>query len=580
MNFNLISPKSSPDDFVINFKDPIKIRPNSKVSLNFLELKRKGVVILDKDNTIQFISSKVLPTHLPSAPATANDLNFTAQIPLGVYTFEELQTEIETAINFAIPDKFKQDEGGNSPDRYTSGFDDPLFGDPSLMNDSVIGLRTGVTDFSGFVHDGTDKKDAATTTSGGETVAYTTTNNNGVYDNYAMADTNFDHYRADNSSGQANAAAISFENDSIALVESINTIQNQVGHIGFALAGFSYTEGIAPAPTRINGNTIVTDAAGIPKTFLFFEFQNATDSFIIYNATRQSDGNEISTWTDQNVEIGAMKVIHRVPMSTTFDTSDKIKIGFKMFLEKSTEDSPEYRYQVYNLQGGGGSGVLLYDSHLNRRNLPFKLSIGDSTTYDNDKALESQIPFTFMAFAQNADQGWAKFDYAKLDQSATTDLSLIREYTMTISDELATALNAPNDGVITPLYPNGDNNTAIMLRTDMDINWKSRNYSVFINLPCNNYKNKEDSRDGGFKKSILANVPAPFTTGAVIANQGGDTGQVVSIYQPYTPIVSELKNNEINTNVIGIKIVDMVDEKPATHLTRSIINFTIHDGEN
>ena len=86
--------------------------------------------------------------------------------------------------------------------------------------------------------------------------------------------------------------------------------------------------------------------------------------------------------------------------------------------------------------------------------------------------------------------------------------------------------------------------------------------------------------DGGFKKSILANVPAHFTTGAVIANQGGDTGQVVSIYQPYTPIVSELKNNEINTNTIGIKIVDMLDEKPAVHLTRSIVNFTIHDGEN
>ena len=57
--------------------------------------------------------------------------------------------------------------------------------------------------------------------------------------------------------------------------------------------------------------------------------------------------------------------------------------------------------------------------------------------------------------------------------------------------------------------------------------------------------------------------PAPFTTGAVIANEGGDTGQVISIYQPYTPITSSLKNNKIQTNIIGIKIVDMLDETPA-----------------
>ena len=85
----------------------------------------------------------------------------------------------------------------------------------------------------------------------------------------------------------------------------------------------------------------------------------------------------------------------------------------------------------------------------------------------------------------------------------------------------------------------------------------------------------ENENKGGFKKSILANLPSPFTTGSIIANSGTDVGKVISIYQPYQPIVSDLENNEITTNSIEIKIVDMKDETLATHLLSSILNFTI-----
>ena len=43
MNFNLISPATNGNDFTINFKDPIKIGENSKLQLNWVELKRKEV---------------------------------------------------------------------------------------------------------------------------------------------------------------------------------------------------------------------------------------------------------------------------------------------------------------------------------------------------------------------------------------------------------------------------------------------------------------------------------------------------------------------------------------------------------
>jgi hypothetical protein len=41
--------------------------------------------------------------------------------------------------------------------------------------------------------------------------------------------------------------------------------------------------------------------------------------------------------------------------------------------------------------------------------------------------------------------------------------------------------------------------------------------------------------------------------------------------------VSFLNNNEIQTNNLSIKIVDMLDEKPATEVIRSIVNFTIEE---
>ena len=77
--------------------------------------------------------------------------------------------------------------------------------------------------------------------------------------------------------------------------------------------------------------------------------------------------------------------------------------------------------------------------------------------------------------------------------------------------------------------------------------------------------------------NILGNIPAPFTTGAINTQEGGDTGNVISTYQPYNPIVSDLKNNEIQTNTLEIKIVDMLTEKPATEINRSIVNFTIKE---
>jgi hypothetical protein len=179
--------------------------------------------------------------------------------------------------------------------------------------------------------------------------------------------------------------------------------------------------------------------------------------------------------------------------------------------------------------------------------------------------------------ATNADEGWAQVTFAEFDKTTdNTDaepLSIIRDYQINLDEALAKIFSAGlvNNG----LNPNGCQGVATTIDTTMDVNWKSQNYSIFINLPTNNYKNVKEKKDGGFKKSILGNIPAPFTTGAVNTLVGGDTGNVISTYQPYQPIISDLKNNEIQTNSIEIKIVDMLTERPATEINRSIVNFTI-----
>ena len=93
-------------------------------------------------------------------------------------------------------------------------------------------------------------------------------------------------------------------------------------------------------------------------------------------------------------------------------------------------------------------------------------------------------------------------------------------------------------------------------------------------LPIKNYKNKDKASDGGFAKTVLANLPAPFSTGTLIDNSN-TLGNRITIYEPHQEIISNLDNNELSINSFDVKIVELGDETPATELTKSSINFTI-----
>lgn len=577
MNFNLISPDNKASQFRVNFRDPIKIKPNSKMELNWVELKRKGEIILNEDQKVDIIADNNLPDRIPALPNTENTVIFSGKISAGNYTFSELQKAFQDLLNSFVTST----AGEKISQTYISARPESNLTVGS-QNEAEFGfIRAPPVLEQGDFSTVTNKHDAQNATTGGDRAIYTTHNTSGTYDNYANFEYHFDVFRAD-CGGTPEAQDGDLDNNGLAFIESFNIIDNQTGKIGFGITGLEYTDGIGGTPpTRTTGDNPPVLKNGVPANFIWVEFGENDGELIIYMAENAA-GQEVKDWTNQNQEITNMKEIERMPMATSFDTGERVKVIFEMGMKNVDTISPEFVFRLYNNQDtAAGTPILLYDSNKENRNLPFKLCIGQGITYDNATAINSQIPFGIQASVTDQNQGWRVFDFSALKKNEegnddATPLTIMRIYNLFVGSELATILGS-NTGVWRDLFPNACQDKATLVTAPLDFNWRGQNYSIFVNLPANNYKNVKEAKDGGFKKSILANIPSPFTTGSVIAQEGADSGQVVSIYQPYTPIVSSLENNEISTNILEVKIVDMGSEQLASELTSSIVNFTIRD---
>jgi len=247
MNFNLISPSGNGNDYTINFRDPITIGKNSKIITNWIELKRNADIVLERSATIDIVSTKCLPTHIPATPATENTIALRIVIPNDTYEFSSFQKYLEDRINEEIV----------ANDRLTPRYqaanvenDNSGTGSKVLDNDGVLGVVLNTTRLSASVgnYDVNHAHDDEQTTSGGDAVAYTTANNNGVFDNYALTEDKFDFFRANCPKDQSSQ-------NSFCLIQSISNIEDQTGKIMFGLYGTEYANGIGGAPpARTNGN--------------------------------------------------------------------------------------------------------------------------------------------------------------------------------------------------------------------------------------------------------------------------------------------------------------------------------------
>jgi len=201
----------------------------------------------------------------------------------------------------------------------------------------------------------------------------------------------------------------------------------------------------------------------------------------------------------------------------------------------------------------------------------------------------SQQPFNAVAFSDVQNTGWGEIhmpSYTKVDAKPITFLSA---YQFQGTDEVSSELNIPTatDVADIPsaeqLYydPNTNDvsNPHLLHLTDFNLDWRNQSYSILIEeLPLHNYKNTEKQRSGGFKKNILANVPAPFSNGLTFKTSGGGTlgnQRITSTYQPNFQITSNMYNQQFATNHFKVEILKQNTDKPATEIKNSVINFTI-----
>ena len=109
--------------------------------------------------------------------------------------------------------------------------------------------------------------------------------------------------------------------------------------------------------------------------------------------------------------------------------------------------------------------------------------------------------------------------------------------------------------------------------------WRRIGYSILLkNLPLQNYKNTEDTRDGGYSKNILSNIPAPFQNAEVEYNSKSKH-LVTASYEPNFKVNNNMNNQPFSTNKFEVEIVNNKTDKPATEILNSVINFTIEPPE-
>tara|TARA_R110000868_G_scaffold87498_2_gene244720 strand:+ start:2214 stop:4007 length:1794 start_codon:yes stop_codon:yes gene_type:complete len=596
MNFQLISPESGNGyDYQVRFREPIVIKPNSRIKLNHATLTTDTSVNFEEPQTLTFSNYEGFPSTIN--PFSAGVI---ATIAAGTYTFPELQTAINEAINNAL---VLQQAADLSLDLYDPVILDEAVGEYEKDNDIVFGIKYNSfpDEFGGdFVLSATEKLDA-TDTVGTRTVSYaksSATAATPVYDSYGLADTHFLHWKV--AEDRVNPS-----NENRIYLATIDNLSDYVpatkGRIFAGFYGEEYARGLLPANTagRTSGATFLTVPTegstapqdAVPACFFGMAIDNGNLKFYF---AEDDAGNSITDWNSQNRPIGAMEQVASISLDVIYNDLD-FRGGFYFvpYIPSSEwgTNTPNVYVRVYSQLGAAyaddDGDKIIYDSMKTQHYFPYEFfkSSEDATVidYTDLNTSFSQIPFNMILSSDTQSSGWRRCNFYEVEKDFSTSetANIIERYKIEFSDELATVLQTGNSGTLRPdytlpqpLYQSSFART-FMFITSGNYLINSRSYSVLLNgLPIKNYKNKDKASDGGFAKTVLANLPAPFSTGTLIDNSN-TLGNRITIYEPHQEIISNLDNNELSINSFDVKIVELGDETPATELTKSSINFTI-----
>ena len=588
MNFNLIAKgENKCEDFTVRFREPITIKENSEIKLNFVSFQRENVIDFSEDQTITFSvqSRYVLPRVSPVAPFGPNTTALNGAIvgiPKGKYSPLSLRNKIESAI-----EEMTDDIGGGVEQYFSLA----LLDDSQIPEQLTFGLYASISAIP-YEIDPAMSALATTASSIGIIGSYVkdTGGTNGIYDSYALADAKYYHYFEDSPDGvfNSNIINVTFIRDDIASPAPTGKIT-----VGLYSKNYAVTGGFGANPGRTTGTTIQTfDTQQVLAAYLSLEVDFSNPDFPLTIRVANQGGGEgrVFSWDTQRNNIASMFEMETINMSQYTEFAGNLQPSlvlqtyYRNFEADNLDDdeSPKIYFRVFlrsvlNKGQDNFEGSLIFDSY--RRGFSFQpeffvnsqVTPPNKISYDSTANIRSQIPFNIISAAQQEGDGTAITFKPHLE--ITNQESIIERYDMAFSEQLARCFDKspstnrrPNITVEDPVGA---------YRTFLSVNWLEDGYSVFMEgLPIRNYKNKEEQRDGGFAKAILANVPAPFGVTANIVNEAA-TSDTTALFQPTFPIVSQLRNNEMTVNSLNVKVVDMDTEKPATHLKKFVVNFSI-----
>ena len=624
MNFNLVSnEENNGHEFNVRLSNPVTIPANSQIYMNFAEMTRDSKIRLDDKGTVTLNINKVYPDVLPSDQTTPNNplildpgvstaFTNSFDIPVGTYTFTAFRDLLNdnltklidgthAAFYTAIADPRIPDDSRDNDVRfgYSLGQD---YGNNSAPNASTVSVTDqglSATNFFQSTQAVTDTDDP----SGLRVVAYAKATGTATakgYDNYGLSKNHYFHYAF--KSERFDSISIEDPTQNFIFAQTILPVHAMTGAVTIGLyspeyalmsGGANRTGGSAePRNIPIAGTTSSKLAC-----FCGVEFLESTRtgpgaaSLMRVNwATSTIDGVQktIRDWPNINQTISGMKSDNVGNAANIFGAANQPIIAMQTYLDEDDdvyETDPRLYLRIFRVGnvGDGANGHPffdeIYDSKLTGQFIPKSFFEAEAAFYDDANKVNSQIPFSVIMGAQVAEEGFELVQYCELDKSANSSAD---GKPATIIDNYSLSFNTPLSKIFLqtatdPLFPNHTfRRDDLLYQRDFSLEWRRKNYTIFLeNLPIQNYKNVSEKRQPAYQKAILANIPAPFGIASQLVEPGQDEQELVTVYQPYNSIITDLKNNEIVVNNFGIRIVDMSDETTAKEITESVINFTI-----
>ena len=453
------------------------------------------------------------------------------------------------------------------------------------------------------------------------------TSANPHYDSYALGQEHFFHF-----AGQCIGDKAQMVSGTYLTAETNVDMNAQQGNICFGLYSKEFADqpqaftgwthkttgsssktqgGVFNNPAIFSGSTQLQDTGtatnlkkGVLASFLTVEITGAigntaplTSHLRVFVPTRTTSNTEIvNNWASIDQNFRKMKRIFNRPLNSIYgadlDKPAKVVLVFYVpFTDTNFLDATQrkYYFKLYSSEEDAENDhAPFYDSK--RSNVFFPQSFFSGLTglnigtADEIRAkVQSQIPFTPIVAAQVEKEGFETIQYRAFgkDENGADDEDpncILATYKLNFSDELSNVVGAVQSGI---LFPNVcEMDARFFYFEDVIASWRNDNFDILLNgLPIRNFKNKEESTDGGFSKALLASVPVPFLEGNVSEAQGARHSLLTGLYQPTIKNVLKLRNQEKVINSIGVQVKDTNSEIPSEELEQIHVCFTITDEE-